>query len=45
VQPAAEDWNMEGVQNNAVQRVRVVVGAVPERVQEAADSSRSARGF
>jgi DMSO/TMAO reductase YedYZ molybdopterin-dependent catalytic subunit len=26
VQPVAQSWNLEGVQNNAVQRVRVVVG-------------------
>src|SRR5438128_522927 len=27
VQPLEQSWNLEGVQNNAVQRVRVVVGA------------------
>jgi DMSO/TMAO reductase YedYZ molybdopterin-dependent catalytic subunit len=37
VQPTSPDWNLEGVQNNAVQRVRVVVGAPPEMVQVAAD--------
>ena len=36
-QPVAQDWNLEGVQNNGVQRVRVVVGAVAER-QPPADS-------
>lgn len=37
VQPLEQCWNLEGVQNNAVQRVRVVVGA-PEASQAAADS-------
>ncbi len=37
VQPLEQSWNLEGVQNNAVQRVRVVVGA-PEGRQAAADS-------
>ena len=37
VQPLEQSWNLEGVQNNAVQRVRVVVGA-PQRRQPAADS-------
>lgn len=36
-QPAEQDWNAEGVQNNAVQRVPVVVGAPADR-QAAADS-------
>jgi hypothetical protein len=36
-QPLEQAWNAEGVQNNAVQRVRVVVGLTPER-QQAADS-------
>ena len=37
VQPLEQSWNLEGVQNNAVQRVRVVVGA-PEGRQVAADA-------
>jgi DMSO/TMAO reductase YedYZ molybdopterin-dependent catalytic subunit len=36
-QPVDQDWNLEGVQNNGVQRVRVVVGMPAER-QTAADS-------
>jgi len=36
VQPLEQSWNLEGVQNNAVQRVRVVVGA-PDGRQIAAD--------
>jgi hypothetical protein len=28
VQPDQQSWNLEGVQNNAIQRVRVLVGAV-----------------
>lgn len=36
VQPDAQSWNLEGVQNNGVQRVRVVVGAA-EEVQRPAD--------
>lgn len=36
-QPADQDWNAEGVQNNAVQRVRVVAGSAADR-QPAADS-------
>jgi sulfane dehydrogenase subunit SoxC len=36
-QPLDHDWNLEGVQNNAVQRVRVVVGGA-ERTQAPADS-------
>src|SRR5437879_2072303 len=28
VQPDQQSWNLEGVQNNAIQRVRVVVGAM-----------------
>jgi DMSO/TMAO reductase YedYZ molybdopterin-dependent catalytic subunit len=39
VQPMSPDWNLEGIQNNAVQRVRVVVGVPPDSVQVAADSS------
>ena len=38
VQPADQSWNFEGVQNNAVQRVRAVVGAAGV-TQVAADSS------
>jgi sulfane dehydrogenase subunit SoxC len=37
VQPLDQRWNFEGVQNNAVQRVRAVVGAV-EGEQAPADS-------
>jgi DMSO/TMAO reductase YedYZ molybdopterin-dependent catalytic subunit len=36
VQPDSQSWNFEGVQNNAVQRVRVRVGAPPAG-QPAAD--------
>jgi hypothetical protein len=38
VQPSSPDWNLEGIQNNAVQRVRVVVGASADSVQVAADT-------
>lgn len=38
-QPAAPVWNREGVQNNAIQRIRVIVGEASDRVQPAADSS------
>lgn len=31
VQPLEQNWNFEGVQNNAVQRVRVVVGTLEAR--------------
>ena len=37
VQPVDPNWNLEGVQNNAVQRVVVVVGASHEQ-QIAADA-------
>jgi molybdenum-dependent oxidoreductase-like protein len=37
VQPLDQRWNLEGVQNNAVQRVRVVVGAA-DGEQAPADS-------
>ena len=37
VQPVDQSWNYEGVQNNAVQRVAVVVGAT-EQAQPPADS-------
>lgn len=37
VQPVDVDWNFEGVENNAVQRVRVIVGK-PEQQQSPADS-------
>ena len=36
VQPDTQSWNLEGVQNNAIQRVRVVASAV-EDVQASAD--------
>lgn len=38
VQPLDANWNLEGVQNNAVQRVRVVVGAGIHPVQPPAAS-------
>lgn len=38
VQPLEQSWNLEGVQNNAVQRVRVVVGA-PDAHQAPADTT------
>ncbi len=37
VQPDDHRWNREGVQNNSVQRVRVVVRKPADRVQPAAD--------
>jgi len=37
VQPLDQNWNREGVQNNSVQRVRVVVTQPDEQVQAAAD--------
>ena len=37
IQPLEQSWNLEGVQNNAVQRVRVVVGE-PDVEQIAADT-------
>lgn len=39
VQPDTQSWNLEGVQNNAVQRVPVVVGASPDGRQRPADES------
>jgi sulfane dehydrogenase subunit SoxC len=38
VQPLQQDWNLEGVQNNAVQRVHVVVAAQAAQSQSPADS-------
>ena len=38
-QPVEQDWNLEGVQNNGMQRVRVVVGE-PDLTQAPADSLR-----
>ena len=38
VQPLQQDWNLEGVQNNAVQRVHVVVAAQAAQSQPPADS-------
>jgi hypothetical protein len=35
VQPDAQSWNYEGVQNNEVQRVRVRVGAAPDEQRPA----------
>jgi len=40
VQPDTQSWNLEGVQNNAVQRVRVIANPVDE-VQAPADEYRS----
>jgi DMSO/TMAO reductase YedYZ molybdopterin-dependent catalytic subunit len=37
-QPASQNWNLEGVQNNAVQRFRALVGAPADTVQLPADS-------
>ena len=37
VQPSSQNWNREGVQNNAVQRVRVVVVEPGDQVQAPAD--------
>jgi sulfane dehydrogenase subunit SoxC len=37
VQPLDQNWNREGVQNNAVQRVRVVVTQSDDQVQASAD--------
>ncbi|HKW73342.1 MAG TPA: sulfite oxidase [Candidatus Dormibacteraeota bacterium] len=37
VQPSAQSWNLEGVQNNAMQRVRVIVGSA-DATQVPADS-------
>lgn len=39
VQPLQDDWNLEGVQNNAVQRVPVLVGRSPNGVQPPSDSA------
>lgn len=36
VQPTSQAWNREGVQNNAVQRVRVVVGESKDGIQRPA---------
>jgi len=38
VQPLTQDWNLEGVENNAVQRVRVLVGSALNPVQLPADA-------
>ncbi len=40
VQPLRQNWNCEGVQNNAVQRVRVVVVEPGDQVQAPADRPR-----
>lgn len=37
-QPLNQNWNLEGVENNAVQRVWVIVGSAPGGAQPAADS-------
>ena len=37
-QPIAQNWNLEGVQNNAVQRVRVIVRPAAGKMQLPADS-------
>lgn len=36
-QPDSQNWNLEGVQNNAVQRVRVIVGRPTNTLQPPAD--------
>ena len=38
-QPVAQRWSTEGVLNNAVQRVAVVVGESPERIQAVAEEA------
>jgi sulfane dehydrogenase subunit SoxC len=38
VQPSEQDWSLEGVQNNAIQRVRVIVAEAIDRFQTPADS-------
>jgi hypothetical protein len=38
VQPVEQSWSSEGVENNAVQRVRVVVAESNDPVQGAADT-------
>ncbi|HKV88915.1 MAG TPA: sulfite oxidase [Candidatus Dormibacteraeota bacterium] len=40
VQPETQSWNVEGVQNNAMQRVSVVVGSSLHEVQRPADDLR-----
>ena len=40
VQPSEPNWNREGVQNNAVQRVRVVVTGAGDRVQAPVDEAQ-----
>jgi DMSO/TMAO reductase YedYZ molybdopterin-dependent catalytic subunit len=37
-QPTSQNWNLEGVENNAVQRVRVLVSTLTNTVQLPADS-------
>jgi len=37
VQPTEQNWNREGVQNNAVQRIRVAVTKPNDHVQRPAD--------
>ena len=37
-QPTSQNWNLEGVQNNAIQRVRVIVSAPAGKMQRPADS-------
>jgi len=37
-QPTSQNWNLEGVQNNAVQRVNVTVGRFADRSQPPADT-------
>jgi DMSO/TMAO reductase YedYZ molybdopterin-dependent catalytic subunit len=40
IQPTAQNWNCEGVQNNAVQRLRVVVTETADQVQASADGEK-----
>jgi hypothetical protein len=37
VQPVGQNWNREGVQNNSVQRVQVVVVEPGDLIQRTAD--------
>jgi DMSO/TMAO reductase YedYZ molybdopterin-dependent catalytic subunit len=39
VQPTEQSWNLEGVMNNAVQRLSVIVGTAADAVQRPADSA------
>jgi DMSO/TMAO reductase YedYZ molybdopterin-dependent catalytic subunit len=39
VQPSSQSWNLEGVQNNAIQRVQVMVGSSANQIQRPADEA------